>query len=174
VNLKNLIRLSLLELFRFRKITLFLIFNFSLGLIGFFLLQIFQQSLSAQTAAKAQVILGGDISINARRAFTEAERQEWEASIPFEKKSQYYGLFSMLRTKTDARLTSVGAFDSNFPLYGQFKLSEGGFSEDKPRVWVDPEVQEMLELKLHDQVEIGEASFEYSGNIVEDPSRVFS
>ncbi len=173
MNLKNLIRLSILELIRFRKITLFLIFNFTLGLIGFFLLQIFQQSLSAQTAEKAQVILGGDISVNARRAFTEAERAEWEKSIPFTTRSQFYGLFSMLRGKTDARLVNIGAFDSNYPLYGQFKLSDVKLTEDKARVWVDPEVQEILELKLGDQVEIGEAKFEYSGVIVEDPSRLF-
>ncbi|MBC7421460.1 MAG: hypothetical protein H7328_12105 [Bdellovibrio sp.] len=173
MKLKTLLKLSVLELIRFRKITSFLIFNFTLGLVGFFLLQIFQQSLSAQTAEKAQVVLGGDISINARRAFSEAEIKTWEAEIPFTEKTHFYSLFSMLRTKTDARLTSVGVFDSNYPLYGKFKLSNQGFSSDKARVWVDPEIQEILELKLADLVDIGEAQFEYSGTIVEDPSRLF-
>lgn len=168
-----LIKLSFLELVRFKKITSFLIFNFTLGLVGFFLLQIFQQSLSAQTAEKAQVVLGGDVAVSARRAFSADEVKIWENSFTYLQKTHFYSLFSMLRTKDDARLTSVGVFDSNYPLYGEFKLSNGGFSADRARVWVDPEVQEILNLKLGDQVDIGEAQFEFSGVIVEDPSRLF-
>lgn len=170
---KNVFKLSLLELIRFRKITFFLIFNFTLGLIGFFFLQIFQQSLSAQSAEKAQVILGGDISINARRAFSAAEVKEWESQFKFEKKSHYYSFFSMLRSSTDSRLVNAGAFDDHFPLYGEFKLSSHPFSSDRARVWTDPEVQEMMQLNIGDLVELGEAKFEFSGTIVDDPSRLF-
>ncbi len=173
MKLTTLLKLSFLELVRFRKITAFLIFNFTLGLVGFFLLQIFQQSLSFQTAEKAQVVMGGDISINARRAFSPEEIKTWENTFTHAKKTHFYSLFSMLRTKDDARLTSVGVFDSNYPLYGEFKFSDGGLASDKARVWVDPEVQEILQLKLGDQVDIGEAQFEFSGVILEDPSRLF-
>ncbi len=169
----KILYLSLLELFRFKKISFFLIFNFTLGLIGFFLLQIFQQSLSVQTAEKAQIIMGGDIAISARRALSETEKTNWEAKLRYQKKSHFYSLFSMLRQGDDARLVNVGIFDSQYPLYGQFKLSAVSFSSDKARVWVDPEVQELLNLKLGDQVEIGESKFEFSGVILEDPSRLF-
>ncbi len=172
---KNLLRLALRELTRYKSITLFLVLNLTIGLIGFFLLQVFQQSLSRQAAEKAQVILGGDISINARRAFSEDERKTWESNFTFEKSTHFYSLFSMLRTAEDSKLVSVAVFDSNYPLYGQYKFSEGahGFASDKPRVWVDPEIQELLELKMNEIVEIGEARFTYSGVIVEDPSRLF-
>lgn len=173
MSLKNLLRLAFLELVRYRNISLFLVLNLALGIVGFFLLQIFQQSLLQQSAEKAQVILGGDLSISARRAFGEQERQTWESQIQFEKSSHFYSMFSMLRTPTDSKLTSVGVFDDHYPLYGQFKLSDGPFTSDIARVWVDPEIQEMLDLKIGDLVEIGESSFAYSGVIVEDPSRLF-
>lgn len=173
MKLKDLLQLAWLEIVRYKSISLFLILNLALGLIGFFLLQIFQQSLAAQSAEKAQVVLGGDISISARREFTPNEISAWEQKFKFSKRSQFYSLFSMLRSGEDAKLTSVGAFDSNYPLYGQYKLSDIGFTDDKPRVWVDPEIQENMNLKLGDLVDIGEIKFTYSGVIVEDPTRLF-
>lgn len=171
---RHLLRLAWLELIRYKSISLFLVFNLALGLVGFFLLQIFQQSLALQSAEKAQVILGGDLSVSARRAFTPEERRAWESVIQFEESSQYYGMFSMIRAGSEARLASVGVFDSAYPLYGEFRLSgPAGFSNDRPRVWVDPEIQELLNLKDGDPVEIGESRFEYSGMITEDPTRLF-
>lgn len=142
-------------------------------MVGFFLLQIFQQSLNAQSAARAQMVLGGDLAIEARRAFSDEERARWESEFKPEKISHYYSLFSMLRTPEDSKLVNVGVFDDEFPLYGKFKLSDAGFSSDQPRVWVDPEIQELFNLKAGQKVEIGELSFLYSGVIVEDPGRLF-
>ena len=173
MNLKQLIKLSWLELVRFKSVSIFLILNLTLGLIGFFLLQIFQQSLTAQSAEKAQVVLGGDVSVNARRTFTDEERQKWESQFIFTEKSRFYGLFAMMRARELSRLTSVGVFDEKFPLYGEFKFSNDPLTSDQPRVWVDPEVQETLNLKLGDQVEIGDLHFKFAGTIVEDPTRLF-
>lgn len=173
MKLKNLLRMAVLELTRYKSVTLFLILNLTIGLIGFFLLQVFQQSLSQQSAEKAQVILGGDLSVSARRNFTEAERAEWEATFKAEQRSHTYFLFSMLRTKSDSKLVNIAVFDDNFPLYGKFVFSEAQeLSSDIPRVWVDPEIQELLNLKINDIVDIGEAQFTYSGTIKEDPSRL--
>ncbi|MEQ1722526.1 MAG: FtsX-like permease family protein [Pseudobdellovibrio sp.] len=173
MKIKDLIKLSLLELTRYKSITTFLILNLTLGLIGFFLLQIFQQSLTLQSAERAQVALGGDISISARRTFTDTEVKKWESQLKFEKVSKFYSMFSMLRTTSDSRLVNVGVFDSEFPLYGQFKLSDINFTDDKPRVWVDPEILDIINLKIGDSVEIGEQKFIYSGFIQEDPTRLF-
>ncbi len=170
----KLLKLAVLELTRFKSISLFLILNLTAGLIGFFLLQVFQQSLSLQSAEKAQVILGGDVAIGARRAFSDEERKIWETTFLSEKSSHTYFLFSMLRTAGDSKLVNIAVFDDNYPLYGQLKFSDSqNLSSDRARIWVDPEVQEILDLKLNDPVEIGEASFIYSGAITEDPSRLF-
>ncbi|MGZ3690480.1 MAG: ABC transporter permease [Pseudobdellovibrio sp.] len=169
----KLLHFSWLELTRYKNITLFLVLNLTLGLIGFFLLQIFQQSLSAQSAEKAQAVLGGDLSISVRHAFTDADREAWEKKFKFSKSSQYFSLLTMLRSKDDTRLASVGIFDSEFPLYGKFKLSGVDFTSESPLIWTDPEVREMMNLKIGDPVEIGEKKFAYAGEIVEDPTRLF-
>lgn len=173
MKIKNLFSLAVLELTRYKSISLFLVLNLTMGLIGFFLLQVFQQSLSQQSAEKAQIILGGDLSINARRAFSDEERKKWESTFKAEKSTHFYTLFSMLRTSSNSKLVNVAVFDDNYPLYGQFRFSEvQGLTSDLPRIWVDPEIQEILELKINDVVEIGETQFTYSGFIVEDPSRL--
>ena len=167
-------KLALLELARYKNITLFLVLNLTLGLFGFFLLQIFQQSLTLQSAEKAQIILGGDLSISARRSFSEAEIKAWESQFQFLKKSQFISLFSMMRTEQDSKLVNVAVFDDHYPLYGQFVFSGAqGLASDRAYVWVDPEVQEMLNLKINDSVAIGESNFIFAGNIVQDPSRLF-
>lgn len=173
MNVKRILQLSFLELVRFKRITFFLIFNFTLGLVGFFLLQIFQQSLSAQTAEKAQIIMGGDIEVQARRGFSAEEIATWEKQISFQKRSRFYSLFSMMRVGEDSRLVSVGVFDSEYPLYGKFKIRGEDFSSTQAKVWVDPEIEEMLSLKIGQMVDIGETQFEFAGVIVEDPSRLF-
>lgn len=173
MRLTYLLKLVWIELFRFKKVTSFLVLNFALGLVGFFLLQIFQQSLSVQTAEKAQIILGGDLTINARKSFTEAERADWEKLFSYDKKSQTYSMFAMLRAGADSRLVNVIVFDENYPLYGEFKLSNDKLNSDKPQIWADPEVKSMFNVNLNDKMSLGEADFTFAGTINEDPTRLF-
>lgn len=173
MKLTKLLKISFLELTRYKSVTAFLVANLCFGLIGFFLIQIFQQSLSQQTAEKAQVILGGDLAISARRTFNPQEIKAFEKEFQYEKKSHMYSLFTMLRTKVDSKLVNVVVFDDQYPLYGQYKFSDvPGFLADKPYVWVDPEIQEVLNLKLDEKISIGESQFIFAGTIVEDPSRI--
>jgi len=174
LNIRLIAKLAALELIRYKNITLFLVLNLALGLVGFFLLQIFQKSLTLQSEKKAQVILGGDLSISARRIITEDEIKKWETQFKFIKKTKFISLFSMLRTTRDSRLVNVAVFDDQYPLYGQYKFSEGAsFASDRAHLLVDPEIQETLDLKIKDHVEIGDFKFTYAGVITEDPSRLF-
>lgn len=173
MNFFKLLRLAWLELVRFKSSSVFLILNLTLGLIGFFILQIFQHSLTLQSEEKAQTVLGGDVSINARRAFSPDERQNWESLFKFEKSSQQYWLSSMLRNGDDTRLVTIGVFDSNFPLYGKFKLSGPDFTDETPLIWTDPEVKENLQLQDGQMLAVGDKEFKFAGVIEEDPTRLF-
>jgi putative ABC transport system permease protein len=173
MNSRKLLKLAWLELIRFKSSSLFLIFNLTLGLIGFFILQIFQQSLTLQSEEKAQAVLGGDISVFARRSFSEEERAKWESQFKFEERSQMYWLLTMVRNGSESRLVSVGVFDSQFPLYGNFKLSGPGFTDEAPLLWSDPELKENLHLADGQELIIGEKKFKVAGYIEEDPTRLF-
>ncbi len=173
MGLKTLLRLVAIEILRYKKINLFLALNFALGLTGFFLLLILQQSLSQQTSEKARTILGGDISISARHSFSDADRTAWEQLIPFTKKSQFFSLFAMVRVGEESKLVNVAVFDDEYPLYGELKLSGIKLNSSKPFIWVDPEVVQLLDLHANDSVALGDAEFNFAGQINDDPSRLF-
>lgn len=173
MGVKVLLRLVVTEIARFKKMNTFLVLNFALGLVGFFLLLIFQQSLSQQTAEKAQTILGGDLSISARHGFTDNERSEWEKLFNYEKKSREYSLFAMVRFKDESKLVNVVIFDDAYPLYGELKLSDHPLDSSQPFIWVDPEISELFELQSSDALALGEMQFKYAGRIVDDPTRLF-
>ena len=173
MQLNALLRLVLVEITRFKKINFFLVLNFALGLVGFFLLLILQQSLSKQTAEKAQTILGGDFSINARHAFTDQQQKDWENLFRAEKKSHYYSLFAMLRYGDESKLVNVGIFDDQYPLYGELKLSAQKLNSKQPFIWVDPEISELFNLKSAEILSVGDKNFTFGGTILEDPTRLF-
>lgn len=60
-------KLAKQELFSLKRIQMFLVLNLFLGIVGFFILQLFQNSLSSQTEQKAQEILGADFAVSSRR-----------------------------------------------------------------------------------------------------------
>ena len=173
MRITSLLKYSWTELIRSKKMSLFLVLNFSFGLIGFFLLQILQINLEAQLAQKAQALLGADLSINARRVLTKQETNQWESQLTdVEKKSHVTQLFSMLRTESESRLAQVIAVDDNYPLYGELKLSAEKLNSQKPMVWLDPELQQIFKFKNLDMVSIGEMKFFFAGVIEEDPTRL--
>lgn len=143
-----------------------------IGLLGFFLLQIFQNSLMNQSLDQARAALGGDITITARRTITEEELLKIEKVLQFTAKSHQRILFSMLRHQQDSNLTQVLVVDDQYPLYGKVKLSNQPLVSDRPYVWTDPDIIENQRLQIPSQVQIGDKEFTLVGAIVEDSSRL--
>lgn len=178
MNILELFLFSWKELIRNKKSTFLLILNFSLGIFGFFILQIFQENLMSQTAQKSQALLGGDISISARRVFSEDEVVQWEKLTPYSKKTQIISLFSMLiAPNQDSKLVNLQIIDSDFPLYGNYKVEGADFNNAKlniqPHIWIDKELSSQLDLVKDQWVQIGEQKFKIAGFIIEDPTRMF-
>ncbi len=86
IKFKRILRFSFQELKAQFRIQTFLILNLALGIFGFLLLQIFQQSLLEQTRAKAQETMASDFSISARRILDNSEITKIETQFHFYKK----------------------------------------------------------------------------------------
>lgn len=153
--------------------TLFLILNFVLGLLGFFILQVFQSSLLNRSLDQARASLTGDISISARRSFSDQERENWEKLFKFDKKSKQFSFFSMLVAKDEEpKLVQVLSVDDQYPLYGTLRMSGVGINSDSPQVWIDFDIAENLNLKTGQIIQLGEENFKIAGVIVEDTTRL--
>ncbi len=174
---KKLFRFAAQELKAQRQIQLFLIFNLSIGIFGFLILQTFQQSLAEQTRAKAQDTLSADLSISARRVITETEIKNFESQFQFVQKTQTKNFFAMATNGTKTKLVQIVAFDRGFPLYGDYEfLNKNQFSQKK-MIWIDTDIP--LQLGFDPQnvqsqkIKIGQANFEIADIVVKDPTRTF-
>lgn len=72
-----------------------------------------------------------------------------------------------------SRLVAVKAVGEAYPLRGQLKLADGrAVKSPKPgEVWVDPAVLSGLNLKLGDQLQLGELGLRIAGVIASEPDR---
>lgn len=180
VNLLKLLRLTFKELKAQKKLQVFLVFNLVLGLLGFSILQTFQKSLSVQTQNKAQEILGADFQVSSRRKLNIDEIDKIEKNIPFTEKTEVISFFAMLTGNNQSRLVQVVAFDSPFPLYGQYQFSEKtSFRVESPDpiMWIDSDVAtqfglEQTEIKKN-ELKLGELVFQIQAQITVDPTRTF-
>ena len=177
----KLIRFSMKDIFSQKRISSFFVINLILGFLGFFLLQIFQNSLVLETQSKAQETLGGDLVISVRRELTIEEKEKFDAKLKnqFVAKTQYYDFFAMTSYKTDkldskTRLVLVKAVEESYPLYGQFKKTLFQDNQDIP-IFVDPEIidQFQIDTKKTNQISLGDQKFNLSGIIQSDPTRTF-
>jgi len=178
----KILKFAIKELRSQKRILMFLVLNLVLGIFGFFLLQIFQQSLSQQLSSKAQEILGADFSISSRRLISEKELSDMEKNISWNEKSVTHRFFAMASAEGRSRLVQVTGFDTKFPLYGQFEFSdpekdwkEARLKNGKPEplIWIDKEVRSQFNLKENSKIKLGQIEFRVAADITKDPSRSF-
>lgn len=91
------------------------------------------------------------------------------------------GFASVVFFKNDLHLASIKAVQTNYPLRGQLKRSKTAFTRDESlietvdfgpsagEVWVDARLLPLLNIKLGDKIELGDASFKVSHILVEEP-----
>ena len=170
-------RLARQELFSLKRIQMFLVLNLFLGIVGFFILQLFQNSLSLQTEQKAQEILGGDFSVSARRYIEAPLLQQIEKEIPYSKKTQSIQFFAMTSFQQRTRLVQVVAFDQFFPLYGRYEFSGTMSFNDQQMIWTDKDVAVQLGIdiksKQRQKIKLGQIEFEWAGLVTKDPTKTF-
>ncbi len=155
------------------KIQSFLVFNLSFGIFGFLLLQIFQQSLVMQTKSKAQETMAGDLSISARRIFSDNEMQSFEAEFKYSVRSETKSFFAMLSNDNKTRLVQVIAIDEKYPLYGKYEFqNKNAFSMSK-KIWIDKNLKIPLNLTADSKIKLGQTEFEIADTITKDPTKAF-
>lgn len=173
----KLIRFSMKDIFSQKRISSFFVINLILGFLGFFLLQIFQNSLVQETQSKAQETLGGDLVVSVRREFTNEDIEKFNSKIKdlYTAKTQYFDFFAMVKSNDKTRLVLVKAIDEAYPLYGVLQKNKIREKESSTPIFVDSELVDQLQLNLKNQnsLSLGDQSFDLDGTILSDPTRTF-
>lgn len=123
---------------------------------------------------RGQVILGGDIQIEAAQRF--ATDEERAAFARLGTLSETVSMRAMAITGDGNRslLVELKGVDAGYPLYGALKLAPGAIVS-RPSgndVAIAPALSEKLGLKIGDQFRVGDARFRVAGLIAEEPDRV--
>jgi putative ABC transport system permease protein len=186
-----LLKYAIRELKNHWRFTLTFVLNLSIGLIGYLALTGFQDSLSNFLSERSLTLLGADISASARRPFSDEEVLKMQNVLGSENQtSKGLSLYTMAKGPARSRLISLKVFDEKFPFYGEIKLEDGKvytsqdskiFHGEDPKtnggrrkVWIFPELQAQLGIKVGQSLKIGEAEFEVSGVVISDSTEVSS
>ena len=166
-----------------RSFCLFYTLNLALGLVGFIGVNSFKSSLDLRVESESKELLGADLAIRARRAFSSEELSTARRSLPPETQEiKAIDFFSMAAGPTGkSRLIKVVAIDPGFPYYGSFKTKLSGKITGKdenilhqlPVVWLYPELRSQLNLDLGDKLKIGEANFRVTDFILDEAGLSF-
>ena len=161
-----------------KKFHLFFILNLSFGLIGLVGLLGFKSSFQESINKRSRNILGSDLAINSRVAFTEDQMKRVDSVLP-EGHIKVTGLsmFSMLKSGEKTRLVNVRTLPEQFPFYGTMTLrQESGRTKtfnSGQSVWIYPELATQLGLVIGDSISLGYANFKIENIVDKDPQQSF-
>lgn len=151
-------------------------FFLSLGFWGWLLSESSQSSIRRYLAASAKQILSADVTVSVRREFSDEEQKHIEQETQgLGQLSKGYELFAMMSSGEDSRLVLVRVIEDAYPFYGKLNLessSNVNSLKDK-KVWAYSEFKTLSNLKLGDQVTLGDTQFQISDFVDEDQTQTF-
>lgn len=173
--------------------SLLLVVCLSFGLLGITVVESLRVSIEDQLQLSARKSLSADFAFSSRREILAKEISEVRSILNPNSESHQYELYTMMAgEKKRSQLVLAKAVDANYPIYGEIKLSNGycisgelkvgplckktiRLSEylSSGEVLVYPEIMRFLNLKIGDQIQIGEKSFIIKEIIQEDETQTF-
>src|SRR5262245_33310827 len=161
---------------------LFFFICIAVGVAAIIALRSVIQSVRAGMSQQAQVRIASDILLTSNREFTPKVLD----AVAAEQRSGRIGVVSrateiptMVRpadpSKAVARMVELRAVERDFPLYGTLTLASGTYSHDlllNHGVIVRPELLAQLDLKVGDQILIGNLPFQIRGVIASEPGQI--
>ncbi|RYZ69229.1 MAG: FtsX-like permease family protein, partial [Proteobacteria bacterium] len=168
-----------LRSFRNRKSWMALYLSSSVfGIAGLFLLFTLKSGIDGSLQERSQLFLTADLSVSARRLFTDEEKLTLADSLKdfATESTRVLDLLSMIRVGQDrSRLIELVGVEKAYPLYGKIEtetntpVSQVGDAQ----MVVDSDLRDQLGLQVGSQARVGDLAWKVSGVIKEDTSSVW-
>jgi putative ABC transport system permease protein len=160
---------------------LFFFVCIAVGVAAIIALRSVIQSVRAGMSQQAQTLIASDILLTSNREFTPKVRETLAAEQRagrISEVSQATEIPTMVRPtapgKAVTRMVELRAVQGGFPLYGTLALASGTYSHDlllNHGAIVRPELLSQLDLKVGDEIAIGNVPFQIRGVIASEPGR---
>lgn len=182
MNIRTLIRWVFREIRNNLRLSLFFVFNLSIGLVGFLCLDAFKTSLDQSLQENAKSFLSADLAVSARRMLKDSEIAAVQDLLPAGTVSgRTWEMFSMVASKGGSRLVQIKAIDDTYPFYGKLVLNSdfnviSGKPKDlqaEPVLWAYPELLSQLQAQVNDEIKLGDQSYRIKAVVTEDGSQTF-
>lgn len=163
-----------------------------LSLSTYLTLDSIQQSVRDYVTDNQRALVGGDLILGSKQAWTPEVLQaieKFEAESADQKVVYDYQFNAMISSVTDTEATTdttssdpvaqtllarIKAISTDYPLYGEVELASGKplWQQLQPNtIVVETQVLTGLNLQIGDQVQIGEATFTITDELVTEPDR---
>ena len=175
MKLSSIVNLAFKEVAYSKKMFVIFILNVSIGIMGLSTIEYFKKSFQNSITTKSKDVLGADLSISSRVKITNESLSKVESIVGKNvEKSFKVRTFSMINFKELPKLSSLIAYESNYPFYGEIKTSKrskkvlASLSYDE--VLVAKDVHDQLGVKIDDTLTIGNKIFNVVGIVEDDPT----
>lgn len=132
----------------------------------------FTDNLNRALDAEAKSLLGADLQITSRSAFSE-RTELFLASIRGQQAREIrFASMAYFPQADQSRLIQLRAISGGFPYYGEFETQPAGKNPaqvDRPVIVLDPVLLTQYELALGDTVRLGETDFEITASLTSVP-----
>lgn len=164
----------------------FYVLCLTLGIIGLLLVESFKVGIEEKIAKNAKNFIASDLSISTRRALEPKELENIEGYLA-DKKFSYarwtetYSLVMKVHQDESqneplSKLADLNFVSTEFPYYGSVVLEDQGKKgpgdwssiHASPELWISRDLSWELDLKVGDDVKVGEAIFKVGGIILQD------
>ena len=153
------------------------IVSLGLAVTGLVVVDIYRASLKNMIEAQGRTMLGGDVTLSARRLLSDGERDTFTKLLPANDLTRVTDLTAMASTARESRLVSLRLIDDAYPLVGDLVVDEvvrhGADLGPAPRAWVAPELLPLMGLNVGDALKIGELSAVIDGVITREAAASF-
>jgi putative ABC transport system permease protein len=142
-----------------------------LGLSGINAIELISRQVSGSIANNARQFLTSDLSLSARRNFTNSEEKMIRELASREGVITYkvIDLYSMVKSKDQSRLCEIRLVESVYPFYGSLEISDNK-KYDSTQVYVSRDLAVAWNLQQADEIKIGELIVKSSGALINDTS----
>lgn len=164
----------------------FFILCASLGIIGLLLVESFKIGVEEKIAKNAKNFIASDLAVSTRRALDQNEIDKIlnyleSNKFIYAKWIETYSLVTKKnndnnKTEAFSKLADLNFVTPEFPFYGGVVLQDIGRKgpgtwqdlHTKPTVWMSRDLSWELDIKIGDELKVGEAYFVVGGIIIED------